>query len=168
VVNGSNAQEECLCRESTLYPCLKTDYLWRNYYDYHRNRNDARYTNTVIYIPNVTVLSGTQFSAVDVVSVAAPNLNRCDMATKTAAETIKTRIAMVMDVCALHNNTAIVLGALGCGAFRNDPHLVAAELRQLLFDEGYATLFECVYFAILARGDVGRTNNCAFSAALST
>lgn len=29
---GANAQEECLCRCSTLYPCLDTDELMKSYY----------------------------------------------------------------------------------------------------------------------------------------
>ena len=32
VVTGSSAQEECLCRCSTLYPCLNQRMLWDGYY----------------------------------------------------------------------------------------------------------------------------------------
>jgi uncharacterized protein (TIGR02452 family) len=166
VANGANAQEECLCRESTLYPCLKTDLLWRDYYSFHRKRNDAAYTDAVIFTPEVIVLNEPRFTA-DVVSVAAPNLGRCNLDTQAAAKLIKARIAKVMDICAAQGDTALVLGALGCGAFRNDPKLVARELKTLLYDDGYAKLFDRVDFAVLGRGEVGRANYQEFKSALS-
>ena len=33
VKTGSNAQEECLCRCSTLYPCLNQKKFWDEYYN---------------------------------------------------------------------------------------------------------------------------------------
>lgn len=36
VVNGSSAQEECLCRCSTLYYNLTEDFLWKKFYQPHR------------------------------------------------------------------------------------------------------------------------------------
>jgi uncharacterized protein (TIGR02452 family) len=167
VENGASAQEESLCRQSTLYYCLTTDDLRCNYYRYHRERNDASYTDTAFYIPEVTVLLGERF-CVDVISVAAPNLRHCSLDTQTVAEIIKARIANVMDICAAQGDTAIVLGALGCGAFKNDVKLVAAELRQLIFDESYAKLFDRVDFAVLGRGEVGRENYRVFSALLQS
>ena len=36
VVDGSSAQEECICRCTTLYPCLNTDAMWNAFYKPHR------------------------------------------------------------------------------------------------------------------------------------
>ena len=36
---GASAQEECLCRCSTLYPLLNRNYLLNNFYDYHEEQN---------------------------------------------------------------------------------------------------------------------------------
>lgn len=36
VTRGSTAQEECLCRCSTLYPCLDTKTMWHQFYQPHR------------------------------------------------------------------------------------------------------------------------------------
>ncbi|MDD6023455.1 MAG: TIGR02452 family protein [Oscillospiraceae bacterium] len=36
VTRGSSAQEECICRSSTLYPCLNTRELWNRFYSPHR------------------------------------------------------------------------------------------------------------------------------------
>jgi uncharacterized protein (TIGR02452 family) len=173
VANGANAQEECLCRESTLYPCLNTDGLWQNYYSFHRKRQDANYTDAVIYTPGVVVLSGEWFT-VDVVSVAAPNLRErsnpyssfkkaANISTAESAKIIRARIAKVLDICREQGDTAVVLGALGCGAFCNDAALVAAELRTLLYDDGYAKLFDAIDFAVLGRGETGAKNYREFS-----
>ena len=44
VTKGSKAQEESLCRCSTLYSVLSTDENHKSFYEYHRNRHDSRYT----------------------------------------------------------------------------------------------------------------------------
>ena len=36
VVNGSSAQEESICRCTTLYPCLNTEQMWNVFYKPHR------------------------------------------------------------------------------------------------------------------------------------
>lgn len=56
VERGSSAQEESLCRCSTLYPCLYTPELWQGYYQFHRRRADTRYTDACIYTPDVLVI----------------------------------------------------------------------------------------------------------------
>ena len=40
VVKGSTAQEECLCRCSTLYSMLNTKEMWNGFYAPHRNAAD--------------------------------------------------------------------------------------------------------------------------------
>ena len=62
VVNGSSAQEECLCRCTTLYPCLNTDAMWSDFYKPHRKANNPLYNNDCIYTPAVCVFkSDTNF-----------------------------------------------------------------------------------------------------------
>lgn len=62
VERGSNAQEEALCRCSTLHRCLNINMLWGAYYQLHRQRNDVRYTDTCIYTPGVYIIkSDTDF-----------------------------------------------------------------------------------------------------------
>ena len=36
--NGATAQEESICRASTLYCCLITEYLKENFYSYHKKK----------------------------------------------------------------------------------------------------------------------------------
>ena len=47
VTNGSSAQEECLCRCSTLYPCLDIKDMWDDFYLPHREADNPLYKMTV-------------------------------------------------------------------------------------------------------------------------
>ena len=88
VVWGSSAQEESLCRCSTLYPALNQKNLLVNYYNFHRSRQDSLYTDRCIYTPDVKViksdtdyperLDSSKFFNVDVIPCAAPNLRHAD------------------------------------------------------------------------------------------
>ena len=49
VVNGSSAQEECLCRCTTLYPCLNNDAMWEAFTP-HTARRRIRCTITIASI----------------------------------------------------------------------------------------------------------------------
>ena len=66
VKRGSSAQEECLCRCSTLYPCLDTKYLLDNFYGFHRKLHDLRYTDACIYSPDVIVFKDDSALSKDV------------------------------------------------------------------------------------------------------
>ena len=55
VKHGSRAQEEALCRCSTLYPVLNTDENWQRYYKFHRDRRDTIYTDACIFTPEIFV-----------------------------------------------------------------------------------------------------------------
>lgn len=55
VTRGSTAQEECLCRCSTLYPCLDTKTMWHQFYQPHRKAGDPLYNDDLLYTPGVVV-----------------------------------------------------------------------------------------------------------------
>ena len=84
VINGSSAQEESLCRCSTLYPTLDRRFLWQNYYDVNRAAGDVLHTDACIYSPGIVIcktdenyperLPKEDWVTVDVISCAAPNL----------------------------------------------------------------------------------------------
>ena len=84
VVNGSSAQEECLCRCTTLFPCLNNDVLWTAFYAPHRKAGDPLYNNDCIYTPNVCVFKSDmnfpepilkeEWWNVNIITCAAPNL----------------------------------------------------------------------------------------------
>ena len=55
VANGSSAQEECLCRTSTLYPLLYRRSLRDTFYKHHHDLNTAKASDALIYTEGVVI-----------------------------------------------------------------------------------------------------------------
>lgn len=173
VTNGAFAQEECLCRCSTLYPVLVKDDFIKNYYRFHRKRSDHLYTDACIYAPDVTVIKSDveeparlpkkDWLAVDVITCAAPNL-WFDSQGVSREDLLKLHLKRgerIIQVALANKVDILVLGAFGCGAFRNDPVVVAEAYRQLL--EKYGNQFTAVEFAVYCNSRQGSANYDAFA-----
>ena len=84
VKRGSSAQEESLCRCSTLFPTIDRRWLWDKYYTPNRDARDPIGTDALIYSPGVVIcktdeniperMPPEEFVTVDVITCAAPNL----------------------------------------------------------------------------------------------
>lgn len=175
VVNGSSAQEEAICRCSTLYPCLNTRMMWNCFYGPHRAARHPLHNDDIIYTPKVVVfksdttypkaLSEDAWYEVDVISCAAPNLrkrpsNRMnsgdgDRKVDISAAELKRlhvwRLTRILDVAVQKGVEAIILGAFGCGAFRNDPEVVASAALEVI--PNYVGEFKVIEFAVYCRPD---------------
>ena len=156
VVKGSSAQEESLCRISTLYLNLNVREMWDGFYSPHRAEGNPLHNDDIIYTPRVvvfksdtdhpTLLPEHDWYDVDVISCAAPNLrekpsnrmnaydgnNRVDIAPGDLRRLHERRLARILDVASANGAEAIVLGAFGCGAFRNDPLVVASAAAAVI------------------------------------
>ena len=187
VTRGSRAQEECLCRCSTLYPALAAPALRDSYYQFHKDRHDVRYTDACIYTPGVVICkSDTDFPerlpqedwvTVDILTCAAPNLrespyNRMNPGSGSSVKLSENelydlhlqRARHLLSVAAANGDEVLVLGAFGCGAFQNDPSVVAKAYKDVMQEFGGRFLH--VTFAVFCTERETR-NFDAFSAALS-
>ncbi|MFI5494763.1 TIGR02452 family protein [Actinoplanes sp. NPDC051859] len=153
---GAQAQEESLARASALYPCLTAVPA---YYAFHRTQSDPLYSDRVVYSPRVPVFRDDDGAliapAYDVsfLTAAAPNRGAVRQnAADRAAALLAIRARRVLAVAAAHGHRRLVLGAWGCGVFRNDPVIVAHAFAGALADT--AGWFDQVVFAVLdhARG----------------
>ncbi|WP_432835333.1 TIGR02452 family protein [Dactylosporangium sp. CA-092794] len=154
-LGGAQAQEESLARASALYACQRTA---PQFYDFHRAQRDLRYSDRVIYSPGVPVFRDDQGRLLDAphhtafLTSAAPNLGAilrdqpADAADVPAV--LRRRAARVLTVAAAHGHRTLVLGAWGCGVFRNLPSDVAAAFAAALRE---APGFDRVVFAIYDR-----------------
>ena len=170
VVNGANAQEECLCRCSGLYFSLSTQKMWDGFYGPHRNAHNPLHNDDLIYTPDVTVfktdtatpalMPESEWYDVDVITCAAPNLrnipsNRYNTGDGSMSVMIKDkdllelhikRLRRILDVAVLHGCDTVVLGAFGCGAFVNSPEIVAETASTVIRD--YLKAFKTIEFAV--------------------
>ncbi|MCH0564516.1 MULTISPECIES: TIGR02452 family protein [unclassified Streptomyces] len=171
-LNGAQAQEEALCRASALYTCLTGV---REFYDHHRAHRDPFYTDRVIHAPAVPVFRDDRGRLLDepyaagFLTAAAPNAGVVSRtAPERAAElphVLAVRAERVLETAAAHGYRRLVLGAWGCGVFRNDPAQVADAFRGLLGPRGrFAGTFGHVVFGILDRTR-GQTVRAAFDRA---
>lgn len=167
-INGAKAQEEDLCRCSGLYPCLMSQ---PEYYKANRDHESALYTDHLIYSPNVPWFRTrsrdaphTMFLA-SVITAPAPNagvvLDRDPAAGSVVEAALRRRAGLVLAVAAEHGHRTILLGAWGCGVFRNSPALVADAFGKWLESDTFAGAFDRVVFAIYDRSD-GQSTLSAF------
>ncbi|MGW1281007.1 TIGR02452 family protein [Streptomyces tsukubensis] len=158
-VNGAQAQEEALCRSSALYHTLLRA---PGYYTYHRENRDPFYSDRVIHSPAVPVFRDHRDRLLDTPRTAgfltspAPNAGVIARREPERAALVPAalgrRAERVLEVAVDRGYRRLVLGAWGCGVFRNDPATVAAVFRDLLMDRGrFARHFDEVEFAVLDR-----------------
>lgn len=158
-LNGAQAQEEALCRASALYTTLLAA---REFYEWHRADRSPFYSDRVIHSPAVPVFRDERGVLLDepfaagFLTSAAPNagvIARQDPgAVHRVPAALLSRAGRVLEVAAAHAYPALVLGAWGCGVFRNDPAAVAAAFREHLGPGGrFADRFARVVFAVLDR-----------------
>ncbi|MFJ2092826.1 TIGR02452 family protein [Streptomyces sp. NPDC087901] len=160
-LNGAQAQEEALCRGSALYATLLRA---PDYYAHHRAERSAFYTDRVIHSPGVPVFRDDRGRLLDTpyeagfLTSPAPNAGVIRSRTPELAHHIPAALAAraerVLEVAAVRGYRRLVLGAWGCGVFRNDPAEVAGAFRALLTDGGrFAGHFEQIVFGILDRNE---------------
>ena len=150
-LEGSIAQEECLCRESTLYNVLAS-YAFLDYYESNReNKNKALYLNRAIYTPNVLFVRGNEKCLCDVLTCAAPNYSAakkyCNVSPIQNYEALKSRIEFVLNIMDENEVEVPILGAFGCGVFGQDAKEVARVFKGVLSTGNYH--FTKVVFAVI-------------------
>ena len=161
---GAVAQEEDLCRKSTLLASLESNDA-KIYYDVHNQFKNHFSSNAIIVSENVEVfrnqaneLSDESF-IVSVLTCAAPYVrcseDYCKAHRDEYEKLIYDRIFGILSVAQKYADI-LVLGAWGCGAFFNDARLIAnifkkclSEINILSFDMDGATAFQDVVFAVL-------------------
>lgn len=150
-LEGSIAQEECLCHGSYLYNVLSSERL-RPAYEYNRTcLNRSMYQNHAFYTPDVRFFKDKASRLCDVITCAAPNFSAahryCAVTKEENSRILRSRISFVLNVMAAQNVSCPILGAYGCGVFGQDPTEVAQIFRKELTSGAY--LFEHAVFAII-------------------
>lgn len=187
VKNGSSAQEESLCRCSTLFPTLDRRWLWQKHYDVNRAAKDVVHSDACIYSPGIIIcktdesvpkrMAPKDWVTVDVISCAAPNLRNepanwhnpdtgdpVKMDPEKLLAIHKKRAQHLLTVAAANQVNILVLGAFGCGAFANDPAVVARAYKEVL--PAFRDRFDLIEFAVYCR-EYDTANYTAFSEILA-
>lgn len=154
-LNGSMAQEESLCHESFLYNVLSQPTCRINFYMENKKLlNRSLYANRGIFSPGVRfIFSDGNTAFADVFTVAAPNAGsarRLGVSEKEITEVLRRRIHFVIqNMLSYGPYKSVILGAFGCGVFKNSPELVAALFYKELDNIECRRQFGRVVFAIV-------------------
>lgn len=165
VLKGSSAQEEAICRCSTLYPNLKEQRMWNQFYVPHRRARDPLHNDDCIYTPGVVVFKSDvdypqffpeeKWYSVNVLTCAALNLRERpsnemnagdgDAAVHISREDLQALhekwMRRVLEIAWRKGNEVVILGAFGCGAFRNPPAVVAQAMKTVV--RSMTRIIEC-------------------------
>lgn len=168
-LKGSNAQEECLCRQSSLYASLSS-FEAREMYDFNYESNSQVYSDYMLLSPTVDVFRNILLDPLEepyttaVMTVPAPNLNgrAAHVPQKEIEYVMEDRIRNFLMCAARYSYRRITLGAWGCGAFGHNPKNVAKMFRNVIEGEGLYEFFDYILFAVLDRSE-DKANFMAFS-----
>jgi uncharacterized protein (TIGR02452 family) len=132
-LNGSLAQEESLARSSALYASLLQA---PEYYQRHRASSSMLYSDAMILSPHCPIIRGDDGELLPepepatFITAAAPNVgaaaNNRPEELDHIPDVLRRRSEGVLALAASEGFSSLVLGAWGCGVFRNDPAMVAA------------------------------------------
>lgn len=152
---GATAQEESLCRCSTLYASIDSKkasemYVYNNT---HASRVESDY---MLISPKVAVFRDEKYDLLEepvllgVVTVPAPNRYGAAMiaSDKLIEDTFLRRIRIMLAAAAKYQYKNLILGAWGCGAFGNSPKKVAGYFKEIIVAEEYGKCFDEICFAI--------------------
>ncbi len=161
VRNGAKAQEEDLCRKSSLLLSLESNNA-RPYYEYNRSLHTRMGSDAIIIHPQVEIIKDGDGKLLDdsvivaVMTCAAPNLKYGmeGLSQQEYERMVYQRITGMLKVAARFGYRFLVLGAFGCGAFANNAHTVSdlfyKALKEFDFDGmKEKDMFSRIDFAIM-------------------
>jgi uncharacterized protein (TIGR02452 family) len=124
-------------------------------YAFHRANYAPLYTDYAIYSPGVPVLRNDAGDlierpyAMSMITCAAVNASKLGSEELAkAGPAMRRRIHKVLSLGVSHGHDAIVLGAWGCGAFRNDGNEIA-DLFHKALSENFKGAYRWVIFAVV-------------------
>ena len=148
-LNGAKAQEESLTVSSTLYPTLTAH---EEYYRENRAHGSMMYLDYAIYSPDIVFFRDRSFSLTEtpakasVLTLPAINMGQVLLKGENAEEAKKVmrrRMKLALSIFAEEGAKHLVLGAYGCGVFRNDPREIAKWWKELLRMGWVGILIQC-------------------------
>ena len=163
VRRGARAQEEELCRKSSLLLSLEGPQA-AGYYAYNRTLQTYIGSDAIIITPKVEIIKDENGELLDesvvvaVMTCAAPCLTYGmeGMTQQQYQDMVRNRIDGMLRCAAYLGYRNLVLGAFGCGAFHNDAKVVSdlfcRALKEFDFDGmKHGDVFRQIDFAVLSR-----------------
>ena len=173
VTTGAGAQEETLFRRTNLFCSLYQFAPYAEQYDikpshhqYPLDRNfGGVYTPDAIYFREseqkgyALLEKPVSLSFITVAGMNRPDLTTGGMIANHHVEPIKNKIRTIFRIGLVHGHDSLVLGALGCGAFRNPPRHVARLFHEVMDEPEFKDKYRRIIFAILDDHNANHKHN---------
>lgn len=141
VAYGAKAQEECLFRCSNLGVSVSVDH-------YPLIGNATLYTTDAIFFKDKDYNDLSHGYLVDVIT--SPAIKIVDgIKEENYEELTEEKIKLMLDLAAAYDQENLILGAWGCGVYKNDPTYIAGLFKKHLENHGKRYWFKRVIFAII-------------------
>ncbi|KIJ55542.1 hypothetical protein M422DRAFT_220266 [Sphaerobolus stellatus SS14] len=169
----SRTQEEALCYSSTLYSTLTSSYYpWPNL---------GPGSIAGIYSPAIVVfkdnldhncvdLPVSDRVVVGVMTVAAPRRpeltpDGLSFVNESDIHDLQGKIRLVFRMAGKDGKDSLVLGAMGCGAYRCPPKFVAEGMKKIILEDEFKGRFKKIVFAVYSSENNGPSNFTVFKEA---
>ena len=163
VTSGAGAQEETLFRRTNLFRSLYQFAPYAGQYgikssprQYPLDRNfGGVYTPEAIYFRDceqkgyALLEKPVSLSFITVAGINHPDLTSAGEIASHHVEPIKNKIRTILRMGLVHGHDSLMLGALGCGAFRNPPRHVARLFHEVMDEPEFKDKYRRIVFAIL-------------------
>ena len=173
VTTGAGAQEETLFRRTNLFrflyqfaPYAEQYGIKKSRYQYPLDRNfGGIYTPAAIYFREseqkgyALLDNPVSLSFITVAGMNRPDLTADGMIADHHVEPIKNKIRTIFRIGLVHGHDSLVLGALGCGAFRNPPRHVARLFHEVMEEPEFKDKYRKIVFAILDDHNAHQSHN---------
>ncbi|MEM6345931.1 MAG: TIGR02452 family protein [Bacteroidota bacterium] len=156
VLRGTKAQEEDLARASGLYPCIVQ---MEDHFQYHRKHKLGLYSDRMIYSPKVPVFRNAAEQLLDdwypvsIITSAAANVSSLRQNNPERLQDVpavmRLRTQKLLALAAYHHIDTLILGAWGCGVFKQEPADMAGYFAEQLLEGPFKNVFPRVMFAVL-------------------
>lgn len=146
---GKLTQEASLCLQTLLYPTLDGNEM---YTANRRAANEMEGSDIMIYSPNVSVFRDQFYKElvhpfkINVIS-ATPVDNR-KYECVAGQKIMERRIRKIINLAAYKHAEILILGAFGCGVYKNDPKKISKAFYNILEVEGMKHHFQQVIIPV--------------------
>ena len=166
VRSGAKAQEEDLCRQSSLLLSLESKAA-SEFYSHNRKNKSPLGTDAFILTPHVEIIRDRQGNFLDkpciaaVLTCAAPDIRKGMHGIDKWAyrHLLRRRIEGMLKFASHEGYTKIVLGAWGCGVFGNPPEFISDVFYETFRNDNSKKIFYSVVFAVLDSSAEKKTFN---------
>lgn len=163
VITGAGAQEETLFRRTNLFRSLYQFAPYAEQYGVKLSRHQYPIDRNFggVYTPNAIYFRESEqkgyalldepvsLSFITVAGMNRPDINKDGMIADHHVGPIKNKIRTIFRMGLVHGHDSLVLGALGCGAFRNPPSHVARMFHEVMEELEFKNRYRLIVFAIL-------------------